>query len=281
MRDILGYNPDELIGKSIHQLMKGAGHNAISDALEAAANNQEARFGHKKGFSDISDPPSFIHQMCHKSGHALPAHTTFSSGDTNYQSRPSFLVAHTHFSESYSSSAPAAAKAVDEEFGYVRSTSHKSTRTPNDSNLSPHFEALGPELFDPSYSIGLKAFPPGNRAISSSNVHAKFLTELSSSHKDSGQMELSGLQKQNLELLDELQQLLSRRKERRRKESDSSLEKLCAVCNTKNTPEWRRGPSGNRDLCNRCGLRWAKETRSKAQSAACLPAKEGADRWGL
>jgi hypothetical protein len=34
----------------------------------------------------------------------------------------------------------------------------------------------------------------------------------------------------------------------------------CANCHTRNTPEWRRGPSGQRDLCNSCGLRWAKQT---------------------
>ncbi|KAL1836089.1 hypothetical protein VTJ49DRAFT_4927 [Mycothermus thermophilus] len=36
--------------------------------------------------------------------------------------------------------------------------------------------------------------------------------------------------------------------------------KGCANCHKKETPEWRRGPSGNRDLCNSCGLRWAKQT---------------------
>jgi PAS domain S-box-containing protein len=35
--------------------------------------------------------------------------------------------------------------------------------------------------------------------------------------------------------------------------------KACAKCGTRKTPEWRRGPNGNRDLCNRCGLRWAKQ----------------------
>ncbi|KAL2268101.1 hypothetical protein VTJ83DRAFT_2947 [Remersonia thermophila] len=35
--------------------------------------------------------------------------------------------------------------------------------------------------------------------------------------------------------------------------------KGCASCHKTETPEWRRGPSGNRDLCNSCGLRWAKQ----------------------
>jgi hypothetical protein len=40
------------------------------------------------------------------------------------------------------------------------------------------------------------------------------------------------------------------------------LQKDCANCHTNNTPEWRRGPSGQRDLCNSCGLRWAKQVCS-------------------
>lgn len=62
------------------------------------------------------------------------------------------------------------------------------------------------------------------------------------------------------------------------------MEKSCAMCTTRNTPEWRRGPSGNRDLCNSCGLRWAKQLRSQSQSqggsgngaAAPAPATTGA-----
>lgn len=33
----------------------------------------------------------------------------------------------------------------------------------------------------------------------------------------------------------------------------------CANCHIRKTPEWRRGLSGNRDLCNSCRLRWAKQ----------------------
>ncbi|KAG7093533.1 hypothetical protein E1B28_007205 [Marasmius oreades] len=31
----------------------------------------------------------------------------------------------------------------------------------------------------------------------------------------------------------------------------------CANCQATSSPEWRRGPSGNKDLCNACGLRYA------------------------
>lgn len=31
----------------------------------------------------------------------------------------------------------------------------------------------------------------------------------------------------------------------------------CAVCGTTETPQWRRGPSGKRSLCNACGVKWS------------------------
>lgn len=39
----------------------------------------------------------------------------------------------------------------------------------------------------------------------------------------------------------------------------------CSTCQTTTTPEWRRGPSGPRTLCNACGLAWAKMIRSRAR----------------
>lgn len=39
----------------------------------------------------------------------------------------------------------------------------------------------------------------------------------------------------------------------------------CSTCQTTTTPEWRRGPSGPRTLCNACGLAWAKMVRNRAR----------------
>ncbi|KAF9585584.1 hypothetical protein BGW38_001670 [Lunasporangiospora selenospora] len=35
-------------------------------------------------------------------------------------------------------------------------------------------------------------------------------------------------------------------------------EKACESCGTTNSPEWRRGQSGKKDLCNACGLRYSR-----------------------
>lgn len=67
------------------------------------------------------------------------------------------------------------------------------------------------------------------------------------------------MEKRNRLLAEELQGLLAARKKRKRRKGAGAAEKECSNCRTKATPEWRRGPSGNRDLCNSCGLRWAKQ----------------------
>lgn len=40
---------------------------------------------------------------------------------------------------------------------------------------------------------------------------------------------------------------------------------VCEYCGTTKTPEKRRGPNGSRTLCNKCGLRWAREERMREQ----------------
>ena len=74
--------------------------------------------------------------------------------------------------------------------------------------------------------------------------------------------EIHQLKAANRALHDELQSLLKRAKQRRRYQRHGGDQALgCANCHTKVSPEWRRGPSGIRNLCNRCGLRWAKTRR--------------------
>ncbi|KAE8450621.1 hypothetical protein EG329_005965 [Mollisiaceae sp. DMI_Dod_QoI] len=41
-------------------------------------------------------------------------------------------------------------------------------------------------------------------------------------------------------------------------------EYVCTDCGTLDSPEWRKGPSGPKTLCNACGLRWAKKEKKKS-----------------
>ncbi|KAI2786712.1 White collar 1 protein [Penicillium oxalicum] len=264
VKPVLGRSPDDLIGKSMHELMDLDGDpNAITEALELAASGQGRDDGTKKS----GEPPSFRHQMRHKKGHMLSAHTTLYSGDS-HNVRPSFLVAQIRFARAFPPSSAAASAAEDEELGNVPGSSKSTTLTTMDPNPPMQFGALGQRMPFLSTVAGLNGLPLGNRSISPSDVPATFFTELNPTRGSSWQIELRELEKQNRGLADELQRLLARRKKRKRKQSAVSVEKSCAMCSTKNTPEWRRGPSGNRDLCNSCGLRWAKQVRNKAQAAA-------------
>ena len=83
--------------------------------------------------------------------------------------------------------------------------------------------------------------------------------ELKTTRSTSWQFELRQMEKQNRLLAEELQALSNQKKKRKRRKGTGQMEKDCANCHTRTTPEWRRGPSGNRDLCNSCGLRWAKQ----------------------
>lgn len=263
VKPVLGRSPDDLIGKSMRELMEPDNDpNAISDALDAAANGQ----GHEDGNNQTGEPPSFRHQMRHKKGHSLSAHTTLYSGDT-HNVRPSFLVAQIRFARAFPPSSAAASAAEDEELANVPGSSKTTTLTTADPNPPKQYGALGQRMPFLSPLIGLNGLPSGNRSISPSDAPVTF-TELNPTRGSSWQIELRELEKQNRGLADELQRLLARRKKRKRKQSAVLVEKVCAMCSTKNTPEWRRGPSGNRDLCNSCGLRWAKQVRNKAQAAA-------------
>ena len=48
------------------------------------------------------------------------------------------------------------------------------------------------------------------------------------------------------------------------KKVKSADEYVCTDCGTLDSPEWRRGPSGPKTLCNACGLRWAKREKKKS-----------------
>lgn len=51
--------------------------------------------------------------------------------------------------------------------------------------------------------------------------------------------------------------LLLKKYAKRLSNNNNSLN-ICYYCNSTSTPEWRRGPDGNRTLCNACGLYYRK-----------------------
>ncbi|KAM5355380.1 hypothetical protein ACJ41O_002026 [Fusarium nematophilum] len=49
----------------------------------------------------------------------------------------------------------------------------------------------------------------------------------------------------------------------KKKKLKTSEEYVCTDCGTLDSPEWRKGPSGPKTLCNACGLRWAKKEKKR------------------
>ncbi|EKD18089.1 blue light regulator 2 [Drepanopeziza brunnea f. sp. 'multigermtubi' MB_m1] len=44
-------------------------------------------------------------------------------------------------------------------------------------------------------------------------------------------------------------------------------EYVCTDCGTLDSPEWRKGPTGPKTLCNACGLRWAKKEKKRGPNS--------------
>lgn len=98
----------------------------------------------------------------------------------------------------------------------------------------------------------------GNQDAALASDHNVF-DELRTTKSSSWQFELRHVEKVNRILAEELRGLLSSKKKRKREKSAGNIARDCANCHTRSTPEWRRGPSDQRDLCSSCGLRWAKQ----------------------
>ncbi|SAM09093.1 hypothetical protein [Absidia glauca] len=57
--------------------------------------------------------------------------------------------------------------------------------------------------------------------------------------------------------------------------------KLCESCHTSQSPEWRRGPSGHRTLCNACGLRYSRSLARQEQRVSPIlsPAEDRSPKY--
>ncbi|KAF9887149.1 blue light receptor [Aspergillus nanangensis] len=242
-RPVLGRVPDDLVGKGLQELVDSRPE--VQQALESARMGRET---------------SFRHRIRHKKGHMLPVKTTLFPGDTKEGIKPTFLVAQLCFPRT-----PQDTPSSDDP---TSSDTSRSIFTGGNRSSGSTESSVGtqPGALDISSMTGSSRLPSGNQYVPTIREPPTLFTELLPTRGSSWQFELRELEKQNRVLSDELQRLLTRRKKRKRKQSSALVEKICAMCRTRKTPEWRRGPSGNRDLCNSCGLRWAKQLRNAAQS---------------
>ncbi|KAG6007435.1 hypothetical protein E4U21_006024 [Claviceps maximensis] len=57
----------------------------------------------------------------------------------------------------------------------------------------------------------------------------------------------------------------------KKKKLKTAEEYVCTDCGTLDSPEWRKGPSGPKTLCNACGLRWAKKEKKRNSTSQKAP----------
>lgn len=241
-RPILGRTPEELVGTGIQDLLGAEDRSEAQQALQTSRGGRRAAFNH---------------QICHKKGHKMQVQTTLFPGDTKEGLKPSFLVAQVRFPKS---SQPATDITED-----LISTDLAASLSGGREQTTDSTSAERPPFHDISNFADSTRLPTDKQQPSPKEQLTVF-PELTPTRGSSWQFELRELEKRNRALADELQRLLTRKRKRKRKQTAIPVGKSCAMCQTKNTPEWRRGPSGSRDLYNSCGLRWAKQVRSTTQS---------------
>jgi hypothetical protein len=219
------------------------------------------------------------HELMHKRGQSVAAYTVFYPGDGgDGGGKPSFLIAQTRLVKAgrvvaagkggSSGSVTAAAAA-----GHIALAGAGAGGMGDGGdmmsgvimgNAPPTTTALAPQM--------TATIAYSDSATDSEEEGGDIFAELRTTRCTSWQYELRQMEKVNRLLAEELTQLMANKKKRKRRKGGGtgfgsgsgtgSVVRDCANCHRRDTPEWRRGPSGNRDLCNSCGLRWAKQVRS-------------------
>lgn len=262
-RTLLDRTPEDLIGTSIQALMRPDSKKEFGSILEVA------RTGVKQ---------TVKHDIQTRRGQVLQAQTTIFPGDAEPGQKPTFFVGQTKFVKmtraallNQKPEAAASPRTDRASVGSAPSPAQISGASgkqvlSGSSSTNQSFHSVSQDSDALITAAGMDGLTIGNQdeALASED---NIFDELKTTRSTSWQFELRQMEKQNRLLAEELAALQSRKKKRKRRKGMGQMEKDCANCHTRVTPEWRRGPSGNRDLCNSCGLRWAKQVGRKAGSS--------------
>jgi len=270
VRSLLDLMPENLEGTSMQDLMRKETRPEFGRTIEKARKGKIV---------------SCKHEIQNKRGQVLQAYTTFYPGDAVEGQKPSFLLAQTKLLKASSRAiapATASARASGVSAGNTAQTDPTSTHlgtAPGATGRTSDNSASGHSESSPEGTSSSEPLPPGTQDAALAADDNMF-DELKTTRCTSWQYELRQMEKVNRLLAEELAQLLSSRKKRKRRKG-SNMVRDCANCHTRNTPEWRRGPSGNRDLCNSCGLRWAKQVSPSTSEKGTDTDRSDADREGI
>ncbi|KAG6004337.1 hypothetical protein E4U21_001150 [Claviceps maximensis] len=226
VRSLLDLQPESLLGTSIQELMRKESRAEFGRSIEQARRGKIV---------------TCKHEVQNRRGQGLQAQTTLYPGDALEGQKPSFLLAQTKLLKASTRCIAPAPSATSGNKGMP------STLRSNTAGSGPVSQPAGGALVPGTQDAALAA---------DDNI----FDELRTTKCSSWQFELRQMEKVNRILAEELGGLLSNKKKRKRRKGVGNMARDCANCHTRNTPEWRRGPSGQRDLCNSCGLRWAKQT---------------------
>ena len=259
VRQLLDRQPDELIGVSIQSLMRSDSKAEFGRILEHARTGKKA---------------SVKHEMINRRGQVLSAYTTLYPGDATEGLKPTFIVAQTRLIK-FSRGAPPPRPQIYGKNERPSSDSMESGAGSSTQQLRAPAQSTG--TMTPSSNSNLYMNTDGSAATyagqnglvighqdDSLASEDNLFDELKTTKSSSWQYEIRQLEKKNRILAEEVQSLIAAKKKRKRRRGKDQ-QKDCANCHTRVTPEWRRGPSGQRDLCNSCGLRWAKLVSSNLE----------------
>jgi len=254
-RAMLDRLPDDLVGTSMQALMRSESKKELGRVLELAR---------------MGECSTFKHDLQNRRGQVLQAQTTVYPGDARRGLKPTFILGQTRLLKM------TRAMLLSQKAGTSLSRAEMGSATPMSSTPGPSGIG-GPSRS--SSQVGLTQSTHQGAFVGDSGILTQagsggvpigsqdealasednIFDELKTTRSTSWQFELRQMERQNRLLSEDLQTLLSRKKKRKRRKGMGNMEKDCANCHTRVTPEWRRGPSGQRDLCNSCGLRWAKQ----------------------
>lgn len=252
VRQLLDRQPDELVGISIQSLMRIESRSEFGRILEHARTGKKA---------------SVKHEMINRKGQVLSAFTTLYPGDATEGLKPTFIVAQTRLVKFSRGNQSQPRPGIYTKGDRNSSESVQSTNTgtgmvaQRDGEQTPSSAGINANYSNTEGTAATYAGQNGlvlGRQDQSLASEDNLFDELKTTKSSSWQYEIRQLEKRNRLLAEEVQSLIAAKKKRKRRKGAGNAQKDCANCHTRVTPEWRRGPSGQRDLCNSCGLRWAK-----------------------
>lgn len=245
IRSLLDLQPEALIGTSIQDWMRKETKPEFGRAIEKARRGKIV---------------SCRHEVHNRRGQVLQASTVLYPGDASEGQKPTFLLAQTKLLKASSRALAPASVAGKSAPSLSGGPPEDPTQPSSGSLASPrHSRAMSASGIVSAASGGGLSLGSQDVALASDD---NIFEELKTTRCSSWQFELRQMEKVNRLLAEQLGTLLSNKKKRKRRKGVGNAIRDCANCHTRSTPEWRRGPSGNRDLCNSCGLRWAKQVSS-------------------